>query len=576
MRKITILFMAVVFAFSVNAQNPKNGANIRASKSSVAHKTTVTNNAKDITSVTFLNESFESATFPPTGWAILSPDGGTGWIRATAGTTLPGWNGGIVSVPTNGGTACAYCTWNTGGAASNDQWLITPQLSNVQANDTVKFWCRRAQISFLDELQIKISTGTAAAPADFTIAGPTFAFPAGSGDSAWTQYAIPIGALVPAGSNVYVGFREVVADNVNDGASISLDKITWGALPTTPTASISTSTWAAGNVTVGNSITSPSITLSNIGGGTLTVSGVTGLSAPYTTTLVPASVSLAADQSATFTFTFAPTAAGAANQTVTIATNAGDVTVALTGTGVVCSALNVPFNEGFETENPCVTINDANADTFTWSNFENAAWAHGGTKFARYSYNTDETTPGDDWLIMPGINLTAGTNYRVDFWHKVFDTGYPESFKVMIGSAATPASITTTITDLPNQADTAWRNQVSNFTVATTGVYYVAFYCNSQPNMWRIGIDDVLIDVSNGVSENTQEVISVYPNPAKDKLYVTSSKINTVEIYNLTGAKVASYGNQNVINISDLAQGTYLVKVITDNKVTTQKINIVR
>lgn len=270
--------MAVVFAFSVNAQTRNNGANIRASKSSVTHKTTVTNNAKDITSVTFLNESFESATFPPTGWALLSPDGGTGWMRVTAGTTpMPGWNGGTVSVPTNGGTACAYCSWNTGGAASNDQWLITPQLANVQANDTVKFWCRRAQINYLDELQIKISTGTAAAPADFTIAGPTFAFPAASGDSAWTQYAIPIGALVPAGSNVYVGFREVVADNDADGASISIDKVTWGTLPATPIASVSPQAWAAGNVVLGNSVTSPAITLSNNGGGTLTVSAISGV-----------------------------------------------------------------------------------------------------------------------------------------------------------------------------------------------------------------------------------------------------------------------------------------------------------
>lgn len=575
MRKITLLLMSVLFVFAVNAQKQQN---VRSSLRPVVKKTIKTNNgSKNTNSVSYLNEGFESTSFPPTDWSLLSPDGGTGWERVTAGTTpIPGWTGGVVTVPANGGTACAYCTWSTGGASSNDQWLITPQLSNIQANDTIKFWARRAQIAYLDELQIKISTGAAAATSDFTVSGPVFTFPAGSGDSAWTQYVIPIGALVPVGSNVYVGFREVVADNTTDGASISIDKVTWGTLPATPIASVSPQAWAAGNVVLGNSVTSPAITLSNNGGGTLTVSAISGLSAPYTTTLVPASVSLATDQSTTFTFTFAPTTAAAANQTVTLTTNAGDVTIALTGTGVECTALNIPFNEGFETENACATIIDANSDTFTWHYLENAAWAHGGTKFARYSYNTDGATGGDDYFVLPGINFTAGTNYNINFWHKVFDGLYPESFQVKMGTTANAGGLTTVLVDKPGQADTAWNNESVNFTVPTTGVYYIAFYCNSNADQWRLAIDDVTIDLNNGVAENSQEVISVFPNPANDRLYIDAKNVNTVEIFNLTGARVASYGNQNTINISDLAQGTYLVKVITDNKVTTQKINIVR
>lgn len=68
-------------------------------------------------------------------------DGGTGWNRQLAGTTpIPGWNGGVITAPSGGGNAVAFCTWNTGGASSNDQWLITPQVTNVQTGDMLTFW----------------------------------------------------------------------------------------------------------------------------------------------------------------------------------------------------------------------------------------------------------------------------------------------------------------------------------------------------------------------------------------------------------------------------------------------------
>ncbi len=87
-----------------------------------------------------ISESFEGATFPPTGWAQINvPSGSTGWARITTGTTpIPGWNGGLVTpAPTGtGGTAMAYMSYQLGGTSSNDNWLVTPQIMNVGPNDT--------------------------------------------------------------------------------------------------------------------------------------------------------------------------------------------------------------------------------------------------------------------------------------------------------------------------------------------------------------------------------------------------------------------------------------------------------
>ncbi|MCB0724438.1 MAG: choice-of-anchor J domain-containing protein [Ignavibacteriae bacterium] len=176
-----------------------------------------------------ISESFEAVGFPPAGWTKLNPDGGTGWDRQTVGTTpIPGWNGGVITTPPGGLTAVAFCTWNTGGAVSNDQWLVTPQITNVGAGDSLSFWIQcpgYTNGSYLDYVYIMVSTTTpttgAFSPVD------TLFWPAASPDTNWTRYAYKLTDLagVTAGSNIYVAWREKVADNFNDGAAILLDLV---------------------------------------------------------------------------------------------------------------------------------------------------------------------------------------------------------------------------------------------------------------------------------------------------------------------------------------------------------------
>ncbi|MBP5401045.1 MAG: Omp28-related outer membrane protein [Bacteroidales bacterium] len=81
-------------------------------------------------------------------------------------------------------------------------------------------------------------------------------------------------------------------------------------------------------------------------------------------------------------------------------------------------------------------------------------------------------------------------------------------------------------------------------------------------------------DLSVGVSDNNESRTTVYPNPATDVLNVLSeNSIQQVEIYNAQGQLVkASDGNVESISISNLTEGLYFVKVITDNGTSTHKI----
>lgn len=368
-----------------------------------------------------------------------------------------------------------------------------------------------------------------------------------------------------------------------------------GSALTVPIPSCTPLAWAAGNVSLGNSSTSPVVTLKNLGGGTLTVSGITGLSAPYTTTLTPASVSLTNGQSVTFGFTFLPTVAGAINQTVVIATNSGDITFALTGTGVDCAAISTfPWSESFEgTAFPPACWTAASPDGGTgwasvaagttplpgWNGGTMSVPTGGGNNAAYVTWTTGGASSNDQWLITPQLAIPAGKA----LFFQVFRFGsYQDFIDVKISTTNDqPASFTSTLLSLDSNSllNQQWLNAGASLSAYAGQSIYIAFnehVADNENDGAFIAIDLVKVDADDAVAENAIENISIFPNPANNKLYIAANQIQSVEIYNLTGAKVASYGNQNTINVSDLAQGTYLVRVITGAKVTTQKINIVR
>jgi len=93
-----------------------------------------------------------------------------------------------------------------------------------------------------------------------------------------------------------------------------------------------------------------------------------------------------------------------------------------------------------------------------------------------------------------------------------------------------------------------------------------------------IALDLVSIDNSASINKNeaTKEWVNIYPNPANNLLYIAANQITVVDIFNLAGEKVASYKGVNVVDVANLAEGTYLVKVITKTNISTKKINIIR
>jgi hypothetical protein len=85
--------------------------------------------------------------------------------------------------------------------------------------------------------------------------------------------------------------------------------------------------------------------------------------------------------------------------------------------------------------------------------------------------------------------------------------------------------------------------------------------------------------LSNDKIDNSSKIFATYPNPTKDIINVTNSTdalISTIEITDLNGRVVKNVKVSNAtevqISVSDLAQGVYTMKIVSDKGTAVKKI----
>ena len=81
---------------------------------------------------------------------------------------------------------------------------------------------------------------------------------------------------------------------------------------------------------------------------------------------------------------------------------------------------------------------------------------------------------------------------------------------------------------------------------------------------------------SSIINPQVENFTYVFPNPAKENITIQSSfKMRNIEIYNEQGQKVKEYkpaSYNTTIDISNLAKGNYIIKIITKYGIATKKI----
>jgi hypothetical protein len=201
----------------------------------------------------------------------------------------------------------------------------------------------------------------------------------------------------------------------------------------------------------------------------------------------------------------------------------------------------------------------------------------------------------DDWLFSGKIGMVAGTSYNINALYNGFDfntTTANESFELIIvdeqsSTAAFQSVIGTysgitqsgvfgdaTGNDLINQAYTA----SETFTPTTSGPYYVAIRATTVGTASLFMLFNISVNGATlGLDKFNQNTITHFYNTTNGQLTLMSSGLpfSGVQIFNMLGQIVLVKDlsqSQEVIEMSSLKNGLYLVKLNIEGKTKTVKM----
>jgi uncharacterized repeat protein (TIGR02543 family) len=126
---------------------------------------------------------------------------------------------------------------------------------------------------------------------------------------------------------------------------------------------------------------------------------------------------------------------------------------------------------------------------------------------------------------------------------------------------------TCTISVIPNE-NYIFENWMENGIEVTTDTCYTFTVTGDRSFVAHLQFVD-------GVVEQDHVTVSLFPNPAKNKLTIEASEpIDLLEIYSINGALMYRQKNCNEtmeINVKNYSVGTYLIRLTTNSKVETKK-----
>ncbi len=166
--------------------------------------------------------------------------------------------------------------------------------------------------------------------------------------------------------------------------------------------------------------------------------------------------------------------------------------------------------------------------------------------------------------------------------------GYATNLPASINNGNTNLSVTNniffwTLDATANNADqlgSAITLNGASFTGLTSPITFRIYSWDAEASTGTFSVDNVAISgnvTTLDVTQNNIEGLKIYPNPAKNTLYVTSDSFASkqVELFDVLGKSVLNTKVvNNTVNISSLSKGVYVAKITEEGKTATRKIVI--
>ncbi len=259
----------------------------------------------------------------------------------------------------------------------------------------------------------------------------------------------------------------------------------------------------------------------------------------------------------------------AGNHTVAVtATNAvSNATATLTVEAINCAGTSLPYDEGFEgisancwqMSNGFGLVNDPE-----YTNNGN------GAMFCTY----DDYAALDEWAISPAITMPAdASNIGISWyvWMREYE-GILNTYELRVSTTGRNVADFNTLLFRETGAADDYLQRGWNLANFAGQTIYIAFHNISAAGGDAIFFDDIHIGTGVGIEDVNTVNVAVYPNPANDVLNINGEGIQQVNLIDINGRTVMSAAKAGSLNISSLATGVYMVRVITTTGVSTQKI----
>lgn len=287
----------------------------------------------------------------------------------------------------------------------------------------------------------------------------------------------------------------------------------------------------------------------------------------------------------TMTTTFAT--GGDHTVAVTASNSEGSNTASMTVNVVSCDPItNFPFVENFENVEAfdCWTFIDADGDGFNWDlNYLRDAedddtglgYGHNGSYglvgSASWNNSAGALNP-DNWMITPAMAIPATGTYKLTWYVKGQDADYAEEYySVYVATTNSVDAFTATSPMFSGYSTDEWELKTVDLSSYSGQTIYIAFRHHNVSDMFYIDIDDISVSLGSGL-ENHDMNISVYPNPATNNITVSGEGIQEVQVMDINGRTLLTFNHGGQLNIGSLANGMYLVRVVTENGVQMDKI----
>jgi hypothetical protein len=270
-------------------------------------------------------------------------------------------------------------------------------------------------------------------------------------------------------------------------------------------------------------------------------------------------------------------------------------TVALSCSFMAAGAqTSLPYRTGFDTpdeKSGWTQHRKGSTDFYNWGYSSGGAYSAPTCLFHDYPVGNDDAEVVTDWFVSPKFAFPSGgmvDSIKVNVFAIIGSATADDEFGIyLLKGSADPAMATVTkLADLTGMVTSSvdWEDTGKFVIPPTTGDCYIALKYRATNNWFTPKADNIVIKgapVSIPEQEKTRAILSLFPNPANNKLNIqfTEQVQQPYEfyMYDLAGKQVMRQELQGSATLNiDLPAGAYSYKVFSSmhNAVQSGKITV--